>query len=213
MIGNISASFASWSTGQSAGTPPSKPDPAKMFESIDADGNGEISESELTDVLGSDSNVTTLLSSFDADGNGTVTQSEFTSSMESVLEQLKGQAGAFGMPPPPPPEDAFSSLDANGDGSVTSTELSDAFSALAEQTGTQGPSAEDFMSRFDTNGDGVLSESELSNAQQRPPGPPPSAGMEDPNSDQQFIATVLNAYMSSAGLLDDTSSSTLITSA
>jgi len=214
MIGNVaSTSFQSWAQTQSMGAPPPKPDPAKLFAAIDADSNGEVSTSELTDILGSNrsEDVSALLSSLDADGNGTVSQNEFTSSVESVLTQLRDQAGAFGMPPPPPPEDAFTTLDANGDGSVSQTELSDAFSARAEASGMQGPSAEDFMARFDTNGDGTLSESELIDAQQPPPAPPPDAQTDESAMDQQFIATVLNQYLSNSSLFDG--SSTFVASA
>lgn len=204
MVGNVaSTSFQSWAQTQSMGAPPPKPDPAKLFAAIDADSNGEVSTSELTDILGSNrsEDVSALLSSLDADGNGTVSQNEFTSSVESVLTQLRDQAGAFGMPPPPPPEDAFTTLDANGDGSVSQTELSDAFSARAE----------DFMARFDTNGDGTLSESELIDAQQPPPAPPPGAQTDESAMDQQFIATVLNQYLSNSSLFDG--SSTFVASA
>lgn len=217
MIGNVGSSV--WSTlsqTQSAQRPPTKPDAESMFATLDADGDGEVTSTELSAVFGSEDSdsVTALMSSMDSDESGSISQSELSDSIESVLSQLREQASAQGMPPPPPPaEEEFAAMDADGDGSISVDELSSAFAARAEATGETGPSAEDFLARFDSDGDGALSEAELAEAHQPPPGPPPEAASESAEGlDQEFVATVLNLYMSNLGLGEATESS-IVTSA
>lgn len=219
MIGNVSSTgmqaWGSQVSGQQHRPPP--PDFAKMFSAIDGDGDGAVTETELSALLpsssGASGDVSALLSSLDADGDGSIAQSEFTSALENVLGQLQGQAMG-GMPPPPPPggEDRFASMDTDGDGSISSTELGSAISARSEATGRSGPSVEDMMARLDSDGDGALSEAELQAGAEARRGPPPPRG-EHGGDSSQFIANVLRQYLDTASLGSDSSTSSLIASA
>jgi len=161
MIGNI-ASSAYATMAQSTSRierpePPPKPSAADMFSAIDTDGDGQITETELSGVLGRDQsdNAARLLSALDGDGSGTISTDEFASLAEDVLGQLDAQRSMH-RPPPPAPDGALSE------------------SGPAASRPPQGP----------------------------PPGPPPDEAA-DP---QQFIATVLNQYLITSGLSDDSTS-------
>ena len=104
-----------------------RPDPAGMFNKVDSDGNGGVSQSEL-DVLvqdissktGNSIDSTNAVTTYDADGNGELSGDELKSFME-----------ASGIKPPPPPggssttsaESIISQYDTNGDGVLSSDEL------------------------------------------------------------------------------------------
>ena len=108
----------------------------QRFKALDADGSGELSESEFaagpSGSGGMDSDVASaLFKSFDTDGSGGLSESELetgfqklSSSMRSVLigtqdvGESSGPGGASGPdgPPPPPPQD---SADGSGDSSAS----------------------------------------------------------------------------------------------
>ena len=139
---------------------------AEAFDAIDADGDGAISESELSGFLqanmpppppppdggaegassstssasSSSGEASDLLTSMDTDGDGSVSQSELSSFLE-----------ANAPPPPPPPEASGSSSTASA-GSSSSSE---------ETSGTASSGSSSAFSAIDTNQDGQISKAEL----------------------------------------------------
>lgn len=140
-----------------------------MFSDIDADGDGSISEEELSGYMeanrpppppppregaregssaeaasasgSSASNASDLLASIDTDGDGSVSQSEVSSFLE-----------ANAPPPPPPPEASGSSSTS----STTSSSSSEGTSGTASSSGSSSA-----FSAIDTNQDGQISKAEL----------------------------------------------------
>src|SRR5262245_8624779 len=103
----------------------------QRFKSLDADGSGDINETEFaagpSGSDGMDSDIASaLFQAFDTDDSGGLSQSELetgfqkmSSSMRSVLigtQEAAGPGGAGGPdgPPPPPPGDAQSSGSGGG---------------------------------------------------------------------------------------------------
>ena len=129
----------------------------QRFKSLDADGSGEVNETEFaagpSGSGGMDSDIASaLFQAFDTDGSGGLTQSELetgfqkmSSSMRSVLigtQEADGKGGPDGPPPPPPANDnadasSSSSLDSllsllqGGDGNDSSDDDSESSSTDA----------------------------------------------------------------------------------
>ena len=118
----------------------SRPDPSEMFDKIDTDGSGGISQSELdafvqdlSDKTGKSIDATNAVSTYDTDKNGELSQDEFKSFMD-----------ASGIAPPPPPHGGPGMMNGVGAGGESS-----------------GTDADSVISAYDINGDGVLSSDEL----------------------------------------------------
>ncbi|MDC7788254.1 EF-hand domain-containing protein [Rhodoplanes sp. TEM] len=77
-----------------------------IVSTLDSDGDGAISESELetfvTENGGTASDAEAMLESLDTDRDGSVSTDELSSQLESLHASMQG-------PPPPPPSDATSS--------------------------------------------------------------------------------------------------------
>jgi len=121
----------------------SRPDPAGMFNKVDGDGSGGISQSELETFAQNISNKTgnsidtaDAVSTYDTDGNGELNEDELKFFMEA--------SGVKPPPPPPPPS--------GGAGMMGGVDSDDESSTA---------SADSVISAYDTNGDGVLSSDEL----------------------------------------------------
>jgi Ca2+-binding EF-hand superfamily protein len=121
-------------------TAKSRPDPTELFNNIDTDSSGGISQSELDTFVqamssqtGQSINTTDAVSTYDVNGDGELSQDELKSFMD-----------ANGIAPPPPP--------GGGGGMMSGVGSSDASSTT---------NAESIISQYDTNGDGVLSSDEL----------------------------------------------------
>ena len=117
----------------------SRPDRAEMFNRIDTDGSGGISQSELdafvqdlSSKTGKSIDATNAISTYDTDGNG-----------ELRKDELKSFMDANGITPPP---------HGGHHGKMHGIESS------AESSNT---SADSIISAYDLNGDGVLSSDEL----------------------------------------------------
>jgi EF-hand domain pair len=177
-ISSVSSGASAWSNMSTSRVSRQQ----EMFNKVDSDGDGAVSETELKSmfsdmaeksgksVSGSDD----AFAKFDANGDGGLDASELEDGMKSLMsppstmafaESRHGQEGGGmqGMgPPPPPPDDAsstssssdtdFDPLDVNQDGVVS------------EQERAEGEIKDAIMSMLkaaDTDGDQKLSSSEF----------------------------------------------------
>lgn len=223
---------------------------SQLFSSIDSDGSGGLSSSELQSFVdtmskdtrgallsvqegatSSDGTSTTSSASsssaqafdaIDTDGDGAISESELSGFMQANMP-----------PPPPPPEGG-------------AAEASDS-SSTTSASSTSSSMASDLMSSIDTDGDGSVSQSELSSfleANAPPPPPPPEASGSsstssanssssseetsgtasssgssstfsaiDTNQDGQISKAELDAYLSQSGTASSSSSSGSTTAA
>ena len=117
------------------GTPRSSPGPAEMFNKVDSDGSGGISQSELetfaegmSSKTGGSIDTTDAVSTYDADGNGELSSDEFGSFMQANMPPPGGMGGPHGPGGMSGDEEDTSSsgyldpLDTNGDGTVDAQE-------------------------------------------------------------------------------------------
>lgn len=132
------------------GGPP--PHMGRMFERFDADGDGQLNESELTKFAqgmparggqGAPS-ASDMMERLDTDGDGQISQDEF-------------RAGRPPGPPPPPPGQFGS--DSYG-GTLDASQL-EAMAARFSQATGQTVSSEDLLAALDTDGDGSVSGEEM----------------------------------------------------
>ena len=177
------------STGQSlqAGRQEEDNPLKKLFASIDSDGDGSLSGSELSAALSSQEqdaqiDIDGLLGLLDQDGGGSVSESEF--------------AQALAPPPPPPPEEGqapdlqslLSGLDTDGDGLSGQEELAAA---------SDSDQASELIALLDLDGDGSLGLEELAEglrAERAPPPPPEDATADSGTQDdatRQAYASLL----------------------
>lgn len=122
------------------------------FTSVDEDGNGSLSESELTtfaekmsEMTGQTMDATKLMTSLDSDEDGAISADEF-------------KAGKPQGPPPPPPgginaanstdetSSLISSLDSDGDGSVSEDEFKVGMNTLIQEYMNQSFSTGEYAS-------------------------------------------------------------------
>jgi len=214
-----SSSYASY--GGNGGVDPAKMK-EKMFAAMDANGDGDVSKTELQSLLdkmsaasGTSSTVSVddIMNSVDTDGDGSLSKSEFAASgpkpkdsygsdnlsAQMSTAQFAHMAGAGGPPPGPPPSGDLSSLDEDDDGSISSTEFGISSSSDTKLT--------ELFKAIDTDGSGSLSSEETDAFKaameaMRPPEPPPQ-------QTQQSSATLdalLQRYAQYAQATNDSSS-------
>ncbi len=123
-----------------------QPDPNAMFERLDQNGDGWVTEDEVPQERQRFFDL--MMQRGDQNQDGKLTQEEFT----AVMSARGGFARAGGGQRPFDFEGMFERFDSNGDGEITSDEL---------------PQRVQRLMRLDRNGDGVLTREELS---QGPPG-------------------------------------------
>jgi len=162
-----------------------RPDPRDLFNKIDADGSGGISQSELQ-VFSEDMEKKagkslevgdSSFSTYDSNGDGILSTAELDSLLESNRPaQPEGSGQGMG-PPPPPPEQASEAYSANSGNELSSLisglhGLLEKLTLLSESDGSEssesaevsaagGKDAGGFFSRVDTDGNGGVSPSEL----------------------------------------------------
>jgi Ca2+-binding EF-hand superfamily protein len=144
--------------------PRSGPNPAEMFNKIDSDGSGGISQSELktfaegiSSRTGNGIDTTNAISTYDTDGNGELSSDELRSFMEATMGPRRGMMGMQGGHGP---ENLFNALDSDGSGGISQSEL-DAFAAdVSSRTGNSIDTT-DAVSTYDTDGSGELSSDEF----------------------------------------------------
>jgi len=132
-----------------AGMPPHSPPPDQVFDAADTDGDGTVSEDELTALLGD--KATEVFAEVDTDGDGLITRAEdetFRSTMDERMSQRDpGMSAMRGISSSPPrPDQVFELSDTDGDGSVSEDELA----ALL------GDKATEVFAEVDTDGDGLI---------------------------------------------------------
>lgn len=144
MVGSISATSSitnmismsyqqNNSSTQSAQTPPPPPSGAKMedplgvFDSVDSDTDGTVSESEfetlaqgILEITGSEQS--SSFGDFDTDGDGVLNAAE----LRSVMDEAGFE------PPPPPPQEVVSAYESQQDIFSASDPLDDSLSQLLE---------------------------------------------------------------------------------
>jgi len=171
-------------------------DPAKMkekmFAAMDANGDGNVSKTELQSLLdkmsaasGTSSTVSVddIMNSVDTNGDGAINKSEFAAggskpkdsygsdnlSSQMSTAQFVHMAGAGGPPAGPPPGGDLSSLDKDDDGSISSSEFGIDSSSDTRLT--------KLFKAIDTDSSGSLSSDETAAFKAamdaaRPPAPP-----------------------------------------
>jgi Ca2+-binding EF-hand superfamily protein len=134
-----------------------RPDPAQMqakfFAKVDANGDGGIDKTELTDAIDemkkrsgstAEVDVDALFSALDTAGDGSISQTELSENDRALFETLREQLGGprhfghHGGPPPAPPtqanaDDLFAEMDSDEDGSISKDELTAAITAQFER--------------------------------------------------------------------------------
>jgi Ca2+-binding EF-hand superfamily protein len=183
----------------------------ELFASLDTDGDGSVSSTELSTALSSSE------SSGDKGLSGILVSlsqnfSKLDSDSSSGLSLDELEAGT--QPPTDGPgdsqmvDDLLASLDTNGDGSVSSDELSTAMSSAGSTTDSSK-----VFSALDTNKDGTISSDELAAAMAPPPPPPPVQDSSSTSSDALFSALdsdgngSISASELSSAMSNDSSSS------
>lgn len=145
-----------------------------LFGKVDTDGNGSLSEGEMTtlmDKMGMDFSSDSF-AQIDSNRDGSLSTTEFESARPQGTTTAQGGGGpqaAGGMPPPPPPggtgggghasssSTTYDPLDTNQDGTVSLAER------LAGSTSSASTNAVDtLLKTMDTNSDKQISEAETS---------------------------------------------------
>lgn len=153
-----------------------------LFGKVDADGSGNLSETELQSLMdqmasdrpdgsGEASSAADLISQYDADGDGELSETEFSASRPSGRPQ--DMQGMQGMPPPPPGGMAGASGATGTSGASGTSETSETYDAAdLNQDGTVSAQeqaiadAKDAIQQLfnaaDANSDEQLTKAELS---------------------------------------------------
>lgn len=123
-----------------------KPDAGEMYNKIDADGDGSISEAELTtmqekmsQMSGQTVDAVSLMSDYDTDGDGLLAREE----MDSLMAKLHESMGPPPGPPPTSPETAIQSYLANSEDDDQVSTILDLMDEYLEQLEQEKEDAEE----------------------------------------------------------------------
>jgi Ca2+-binding EF-hand superfamily protein len=184
-----------------------RPDPAEMFNKIDSDGSGGISQPELdtfvqniSSKVGNTIDTTGAVSTYDADGNGELSRGELKSFMEATMAPSRhmmrighGHGHRGGL---------FKALDTDGSGGISQDELDQWAGAVSDKTGTTINTA-GAVSTYDADGNGELSRGELKSFMEasgvKPPAAPEGSGMTNATGSTDTSSTtsadgIISAY-------------------
>jgi len=196
MMNGISSCSSYMSCLQSQGMQQQR-GPAGMFDKVDADKSGGISQTELetfaekiSGKTGTTIDTEDALSTYDADESGELSGDELRAFLDASgfqPPQRQGMGG-MGMPPGPPPAGMFSDADSDESGGISQTELETLAGNISDKTGTT-IDTEDALSVYDTNGDGELSGEELRNFME-------ASGVQPPRG---FMQQAMSAYGMNSG--------------
>jgi Ca2+-binding EF-hand superfamily protein len=133
----------------------------RCFKKLDADGDGGIDASELTDLAKTtDKSADEIISAYDKNQDGALNADEMDAMMREMKPRFSFGDGE-GMQRGGEPGDMaamkaqwFEKLDANNNGGIDASELTD----LAKST---DQTADEVLSKYDTNQDGVLNADEM----------------------------------------------------
>ncbi|PWZ11911.1 putative calcium-binding protein CML15 [Zea mays] len=151
--GSSSSSLSSPCPSARRASPPAGDETERVFRKFDANGDGQISRSELAALFESvghaatDDEVSRMMEEADADGDGYISLPEFAALMDSA----SGDADAV-------EEDlrhAFSVFDADGNGLITPAELARVLRGLGESASVA--QCRRMIQGVDRNGDGLVS--------------------------------------------------------
>lgn len=176
-----------------------------VFGSLDEDGDGSISKSELETFLSDSSETLT---------NSVMGSPRDTGSLLGLFRdaaQLDSATGSTAST-----DQLFSKIDTSGDGSISEDELTTFASGLESGSTSATSSIDQLFSSIDADGDGSISEDEMesfaSNVQSAtsapPPPPPPPA---DSTSSLDSLLESLGVTSSSDGTASTTSSTSTTT--
>jgi Ca2+-binding EF-hand superfamily protein len=203
MVNSISSSMGSY------GMSSLKEMQQQMFKKADADGDGQISKTELSAMQPKGSSQSTnssddMFGKLDSDEDGSISRAESDAAIEQMRQDMFRSASMFQGGGERPSleemqEEMFGNTDANGDGSIDASELS----TMAANGPEGGPSADELLAQLDTDGDGVVSRAESdagieSMQESRPPGPPPpmasdASSSSSSDSSDSLTQTLLDA--------------------
>ena len=188
------------------------PDPGELFNNLDNNSSGSLSQTEfqtladkISEATGEDLDVEELFATYDEDEDGVLSETE----TQAVMEDFRPE----GPPPPPPggmmngmqggpPPDFFGEADEDEDGAINETEAQTLVDFINQATGEE-LDVENFLAAYDEDGDGVLNESETQTAMEtkRPddPQPAPENGSQAMGLSSELTAAIEN-YVKMAAL-------------
>ena len=178
----ISSVSSAWSSASVQRASRLAPSPERLLSKIDADGSGDVSDTELQGLLddvakktgvSSQTSAADLVKQYDANGDGSLNADELGKTLQSVLppppstmafaQSRSGEgASAATSATGKAGDDLFGKVDSDGDSAVSKTELQALLEAMSGGTASQtGVSSDDVFSQLDTNGDGSLTQAEF----------------------------------------------------
>lgn len=135
-----------------------RPDPEMMFKKIDTNGDGQISQDELTvfaskieDKTGQKLDVEQMFKDYDKNQDGSLSQDELAAAMKSQMDK-------FQEPPPTGganPKDLFNKVDQDEDGMISQSELKSFLSQVEKNAGQKLDTAQ-LLKSYDSDQDGSL---------------------------------------------------------
>lgn len=126
-----------------------------------------VSEKTGTTAIDADS----MLTSLDSDGDGAISSTEIEDNGKALFDQLRDQlmSAQLSAAPKMDSSEIFAGIDSDGDGAISKTELDSFIGSRSEGMG-QGPSADEILSRNDADDDGSISLAEFESAMSHRPG-------------------------------------------
>ncbi len=186
-----------------------RPEHAEMFNAMDTDGSGGISQGELDTFVqqmanqrGEGIDTTNAVYTYDADGDGELSQDEMNTFMKETMGPPPHMGGAG---PGGDPNGLFNALDTDSSGGVSEKELDAFVQDMSSQNGEGIDTTTDAFSTYDSDGNGELSQDELNTFMKAsgmaPPPPPPHGGggmmtgiSSDEESSSSSADSIISAY-------------------